>query len=104
MSTGTNVAVYVNGTQQGTTQNLTLASVTATLQVGAWVNGANNTDYFNGTIDEVRVYNRALAVAEIQADMATPIGAPGPDTVAPVVSGRSRRARCRREPPRPPCR
>ncbi len=30
--------------------------------------------YFQGIIDEVRIYNRALSVAEIQADMATPIG------------------------------
>ena len=76
VSTGTNIAVYVNGTQQGTNQNLTLGSVTGTLQVGAWANGASNADYLGGTIDEVRVYNRALAAAEIQTDMATPISPP----------------------------
>ena len=32
--------------------------------------------YFKGTIDEVRVYNRALSQAEIQADMNTAITAP----------------------------
>jgi chitodextrinase len=32
--------------------------------------------YFAGTIDEVRLYNRALSQGEIQADMNTPIGAP----------------------------
>ena len=43
---------------------------------------------FNGTIDEVRIYNRALTQAEIQADMATPVGGtPLPsDTTAPSVS------------------
>ena len=39
--------------------------------------------YFQGTIDEVRVYNTALTQAQIQADMNTPIGgtppASGPD-------------------------
>jgi concanavalin A-like lectin/glucanase superfamily protein len=30
--------------------------------------------YFQGTIDEVRVYNRALSQTEIQADMNTPVG------------------------------
>jgi len=28
---------------------------------------------FNGTIDELRIYNRALTQAEIQADMAGPV-------------------------------
>jgi hypothetical protein len=32
--------------------------------------------YFQGTIDEVRLYNRALSQAEIQADMNTPVGGP----------------------------
>jgi hypothetical protein len=32
--------------------------------------------YFKGTIDEVRIYNRALTQAEIQADMNTPIVGP----------------------------
>ena len=48
-------------------------------------------EYFNGLIDEVRVYNRALSLTEIQTDMNTPVGggsgglqlaaaAPGPGT------------------------
>jgi chitodextrinase len=32
--------------------------------------------YFAGTIDEVRLYSRALSAAEIQSDMNTPIGGP----------------------------
>jgi len=31
---------------------------------------------FNGIIDDVRIYNRALSRAEIQADMNTPVGSP----------------------------
>jgi hypothetical protein len=31
-------------------------------------------EWFAGLIDEVRVYNRALSQAEIQADMKLPIG------------------------------
>src|SRR5262249_314893 len=38
---------------------------------------------FIGTIDEVRVYNRALSQAEIQTDMNTAISPPSPDTSAP---------------------
>ena len=30
--------------------------------------------YFKGTIDEVRIYNRALTATQIQADMNTPVG------------------------------
>jgi hypothetical protein len=29
--------------------------------------------FFRGTVDEVRVYNRALSPAEIQEDMVTPV-------------------------------
>ena len=30
-------------------------------------------EYFQGTIDEVRIYNRALTALEIQTDMVTPL-------------------------------
>jgi hypothetical protein len=45
--------------------------------------------YFNGRIDEVRIYNRALTQAEIVADMNTPLGAPPPPPVlgAPAAAG-----------------
>ena len=50
---------YVNGVQQGPTGS-TLANVTAALQVGAWMPSANqDSDFFSGTLDEVRVYGRA---------------------------------------------
>ena len=53
-----------------------------------WIGGNSPYgEYFNGRIDEVRVYRAALSQAEIQADMAAPLGGP-PDTTAPsVVSG-----------------
>ena len=38
---------------------------------------------FNGLLDEVRIYSRVLTLAEIQADRATPITPPGPDTIPP---------------------
>ena len=34
--------------------------------------------FFNGIIDDVRIYNRAMSQAEIQADMNTPVGSPPP--------------------------
>jgi hypothetical protein len=42
--------------------------------------------YFNGVMDDVRVYSRALSQAEIQADMNTPVGTP-PDTQPPTAPG-----------------
>ena len=52
-------------------------------------------EYFNGSIDEVRVYNRALSAAEIQADMNAPINPPSLTSIAvtpaiftiPIASG-----------------
>ena len=40
--------------------------------------GGNNVwgEYFNGLIDEVRIYNKALLASEIQQDMNTPIEIP----------------------------
>jgi hypothetical protein len=44
-------------------------------------------EFFQGRIDEVRVYRRALTQSQIQTDMATPVGGtPVPDTVAPTVA------------------
>jgi len=52
-----------------------------TLRVGAQGRGANR--FFKGSIDDVRIYNRALTVAEIAADMNP---ATGPDVTPPVLS------------------
>ena len=42
-------------------------------------------EYFQGLIDEVRVYKRALTQAEIQTDMNTPVSPAGPDTTPPTA-------------------
>ena len=41
-------------------------------------------EYFNGRIDEVRIYNRALSVTEIQQDMTRPVNTV--DTTPPTVT------------------
>lgn len=68
---GTNVRVYVNGTLAGSPTARTLGSSTAFWEVG----GANLLDsgnyYFNGQIDDVRIYTRALAQSEIQRFMSS---------------------------------
>ena len=48
----------------------------ANVNIGRRPTGSFN---FNGRIDDVRIYNRALTQTEIQADMNTPVGG-GADT------------------------
>ena len=85
---GTAVRLFVNGVQVASlAQTVQLAPTTATLQIGGDAYAGEN---FAGLIDEVRVYNRALSAAEIQADMGVAIGTPPPpvlDTVAPSAPG-----------------
>ncbi len=80
---GTTLAVYVNGSQAG--QLVTSGSIT--VGTGALRIGGNSIwgEWFQGDIDEVRVYNRALAATEIQADMNRPVT--NPDAVAPSAPG-----------------
>jgi hypothetical protein len=75
--------IWVNGVlDNGTLINGTPSSPTGipssqVLPASANVNIGRRTGgtgyYFPGTIDEVRVYNRALAQTEIQSDMSTPL-------------------------------
>ena len=68
---GTTLRLYVNGTEvinQAVTGSMPVSA--SPLRIGGdsvWG------EYLNGLIDEVRVYNRALSAAEIQADMSAPI-------------------------------
>jgi len=67
---GTTHRLFVNGTQVASrAQTGNLVTTTSPLRIGGNVFG----EFFQGRIDEVRVYNRALSQAEIQADMTAPI-------------------------------
>ena len=80
---GSSLRIYVNGAIAGTKQVSTpIATTNNALSIGG---DAIYGQDFVGRIDEVRVYNVALAAAQIQADMNTPIE-PGPDTTPPTVS------------------
>ena len=74
---GTALKLFVNGTQAS--QLLFTGSITTS--TGALRIGGNNVwgEWFQGDIDEVRIYNRARTATEIQADMNTSISAPGHD-------------------------
>ena len=78
---GTTLRLYVNGSLVGS-RAVANPLLTST---GVLRFGGNSVwgEFFAGRIDEVRLYNRALTVAEIQADMAAPIGT---DTTPPTRS------------------
>ena len=64
---GANLRLYVNGALASTTARTgALETSNNPLRIGGNVPYG---EYFQGLIDEVRVYNRALATAEIQYDM-----------------------------------
>ena len=69
---GTTARLYVNGTLQ-TSAVGTHVSNNDLLMIGAWT---TSSEFFDGLIDDVRIYNRALTPAEIAQDMTTAVGAP----------------------------
>jgi len=80
---GANVRLYVNGVQVASkVQTGAIQTNGSALRIGGNVPYG---EYFQGIIDEVRVYNRAISVSEILADMQLPIGTSVRNT-APTVS------------------
>jgi regulation of enolase protein 1 (concanavalin A-like superfamily) len=77
---GTTVRLYVGGALAGSAAGAHITNNNPLL-FGHWVPSG---EYWNGLVDEVRLYSRTLTQGEIQTDMATPIaGATGnqPPTV-----------------------
>ena len=68
---GATMRLYVNGVQAASqAQTGAIETNSNPLRIGGNVPYG---EYFQGRIDEVRVYNRALSQAEIQTDMNTPV-------------------------------
>ena len=71
---GATIRMYVNGVQTGTrAQTGALRTSTQPLRFGG---NAVWPEWFRGRLDEVRIYNRALTGAQIQADMAKAVSSP----------------------------
>ena len=69
---GTNQRMYVNGVLVSTVAGTGgINQANGALRIGG--NASSTGEFFQGLIDEVRVYNRALSAAEIATDMITPI-------------------------------
>ncbi len=82
------LAVYLNGQPDN---GVLVGTVTTTqqgsaLSVNIGRKPGNAGFEFAGRVDDVRIYNRALSQAEIQADMSAPAGGVPADTAAPTVA------------------
>lgn len=72
---GTILSIYVNGELiQSSLVGGNFAAGSGALRIGN--NAVFSNEGFNGRIDEVRVYSRALSVSEIATDMQTPVSGP----------------------------
>jgi fibronectin type 3 domain-containing protein len=71
---GSTLKMYVNGTLASSlAQSGSINTSSGVLRIGGdslWG------EYFNGLIDNIRIYNNALTQAQIQTDMNTPVGHP----------------------------
>jgi PKD repeat protein len=79
--------LYLNGVQVVTRSIAgSLTPSAGPLRIGG--NSVWSGEFFDGRIDDLRVYDRALTAVEVQADRDTPVGGSPPpqDTTAPTVS------------------
>jgi Fibronectin type III domain. len=83
---GLNLRFYQNGAKIGSDLPVTLGTVTGTLRLGAWPLAGGFTDYFLGSMDEIRIYGRALTETEIASDRDRPV-VEASDTTPPSVPG-----------------
>ena len=70
-SDGTTMKTYINGILDPNTENspASIHPSTADLHIGRWMTGPDDWHYpFNGTMDEVKIFSRALSAEEIIDD------------------------------------
>ena len=77
---GATLRLYVNGAQVASKP--VTGSIGITTDALTFGSDPFYGQYLSGRIDDIRIYNRALSQAEIQADMNTPVGSPSPTPTA----------------------
>jgi len=84
---GSGTRLYVNGTLQETIGAIALGTnASANTVIGGTGEGPGGyNDPFKGKIDDLRIYNRALSAAEIQADMNATVVPVAPETIPPTT-------------------
>jgi glucose/arabinose dehydrogenase/PKD repeat protein len=82
---GSAIRIYVDGVLVATQGGVTAPPTTGNpLRIGGDTIGSD--EFFDGSIDEIRIYDRALTADEVGTDMNTRIGAPPLDTTPPTVA------------------
>ncbi len=62
------ITLYVNGIEDVSSKRTgTIANSVTNMLIGAVYTGGGIKEYFSGILDDIRIYNRALSVSEIQA-------------------------------------
>jgi len=84
---GSNISVWVDGNLESSRSapGLTMANTSNSIELGGHCNGFYSYP-FNGTLDDVRIYDRALTASEILADMSTPVSTTSPPPSSPPPS------------------
>jgi hypothetical protein len=67
---GTTNCLYLDGTKVAESTTRGPSAPVTSVTLGRWVSGS---EYLNGRIDEVRIYNRALTASEVTSVMNSPI-------------------------------
>ena len=65
-TTGNNIQLYINGVADGSPGARTVESCLGAMRIGAHRSPSTSNRNWNGQIDDVRIYNRALLPSEIQ--------------------------------------
>jgi chitodextrinase len=84
-ATARTLDIYVNGVLSDGALDGTVPAALLTAPVNANLGRRSGNSHVAGVIDDVRIYRRALAAAEIQADMSTPVAGGAGDGTAPSV-------------------
>ena len=83
---GSEMRIYVNGEPNGTlSKSGAIARYPTDVHIGAGIYSDVQTEYLNGTIDDVKILNIALSAEDIRADYEAGLG----DTTPPTITAHS---------------
>jgi hypothetical protein len=81
---GATARIYIDGVQTASTTFTANVGDSDTWRIGAY--GSPSAGFFDGLVDNVRIYDRALSASEVQLDMASRIQ---PEKIPPTVTAKT---------------